>query len=285
MIIWECGFCKHQFAQGTSATGITLHFSEVEVEGDGIGGILTCKKVPPDVQEKAYRAIGGSNKRRKVLPESCSGEGRSISLEANNGEPETSTRPELGQGRNIFRKEIGNGGEDMIEEELSAYYLAAGDNDDFVSQFKYRKQMLFPKCNDDEEIAFIELPEDIEELNILEWHDISSVCDAFPSIVRATSLKAISVRNCDAMQCLLSLSRSGYDALRSLEELRLCKMPFSLPSFENGRPTAPLSFKRITVSPKEWWDAVQWDHPNAKDKINSGWYIQIRTMCRITTET
>ncbi|KAJ4838547.1 hypothetical protein Tsubulata_032878, partial [Turnera subulata] len=325
LFIWECGFCKHQFAQGTSATGITLHFSGVEVEGDGIGG----------------------------------------------------------------------------------------DNDDFVSQFKYRKQILFPKCNDNEERAFIELPEDIEELNILEWHDVSSVCDAFPSIVRATSLKAISVRNCDAMQCLLSLSRSGYDALRSLEELRLCKlsnlqvlfggkitfpplpsnfsrlktiyislcpslrtlfpfwvlpniqnlekievkycdqleelvgtkgeeggrisgsivtrnlsfslpklrslilsdlprleniyggsmicdsleevtvldcpnlkrMPFSLPSFENGRPTAPLSFKRITVSPKEWWDAVQWDHPNAKDKINSGWYIQIRTMCRITTET
>ncbi|KAJ4830928.1 hypothetical protein Tsubulata_051365, partial [Turnera subulata] len=80
------------------------------------------------------------------------------------------------------------------------------------------------------------LPEDVEELSIVECHDLRSLCDASPSLSLATRLKTLSV-------------------VKVFDCPKLKRMPFSLLSFENGRPSAPPSFRRIAVRPKEWWDA------------------------------
>jgi len=44
-------------------------------------------------------------------------------------------------------------------------------------------------------------------------------------------------------------------------------MPLCLPVLDNGRPSPPPSLEEIYVDPKEWWESVEWDHPNSKDAL------------------
>ncbi|KAK6230422.1 hypothetical protein QUC31_001940 [Theobroma cacao] len=46
------------------------------------------------------------------------------------------------------------------------------------------------------------------------------------------------------------------------------RIPLSLPLVENGKPSPPPSLKEVTVSPREWWQSVEWDQPNAKDVLS-----------------
>ncbi|XP_017980456.1 PREDICTED: probable disease resistance protein At4g27220 [Theobroma cacao] len=46
------------------------------------------------------------------------------------------------------------------------------------------------------------------------------------------------------------------------------RIPLSLPLVENGKPLPPPFLKRIIVSPREWWESVEWDQPDAKDVLS-----------------
>ncbi|KAK6230438.1 hypothetical protein QUC31_001956 [Theobroma cacao] len=46
------------------------------------------------------------------------------------------------------------------------------------------------------------------------------------------------------------------------------RIPLSLRLLENGKPSPPPSLKEITVWPREWWQSVEWDQPNAKDVLS-----------------
>jgi disease resistance protein RPS2 len=48
---------------------------------------------------------------------------------------------------------------------------------------------------------------------------------------------------------------------------KLKRMPLCLPVLDNGRPSPPPSLEEIYVDPKEWWESVEWDHPNSKDVL------------------
>ncbi|XP_061965368.1 probable disease resistance protein At4g27220 isoform X3 [Populus nigra] len=48
---------------------------------------------------------------------------------------------------------------------------------------------------------------------------------------------------------------------------KLKRMPLCLPVLDNGRPSPPPSLEEIYVDPKEWWESVEWDHPNSKDAL------------------
>uniref|UniRef100_A0A6N2MF19 NB-ARC domain-containing protein n=1 Tax=Salix viminalis TaxID=40686 RepID=A0A6N2MF19_SALVM len=48
---------------------------------------------------------------------------------------------------------------------------------------------------------------------------------------------------------------------------KLKRMPLRLPVLDNGRPSPPPSLKEIYVDSKEWWESVEWDHPNSNDAL------------------
>ncbi|KAK6230576.1 hypothetical protein QUC31_002094 [Theobroma cacao] len=47
---------------------------------------------------------------------------------------------------------------------------------------------------------------------------------------------------------------------------KLKRIPLHLPllDLDNTQPSPPPSLKEILIRPKEWWESVEWDHPNAK---------------------
>ncbi|EOY13027.1 Nbs-lrr resistance protein [Theobroma cacao] len=76
------------------------------------------------------------------------------------------------------------------------------------------------------------------------------------------------------------------DSLQRIEILdcpKLKRIPLYLPLLEldNSQPSPPASLKEICIHPKECWESVEWDHPNAKnvllpllkfwDKRNNQW--------------
>ncbi|GLT84553.1 hypothetical protein SLE2022_027770 [Rubroshorea leprosula] len=46
---------------------------------------------------------------------------------------------------------------------------------------------------------------------------------------------------------------------------KLKRIPLNFPLIDNAQSSHPPSLKEIVVFPKEWWESLEWDHPNAKD--------------------
>uniref|UniRef100_A0A6N2LQU7 NB-ARC domain-containing protein n=1 Tax=Salix viminalis TaxID=40686 RepID=A0A6N2LQU7_SALVM len=64
----KCKFCGHLFAKDTSISRIKWHLS-----GERGHGVSICGQVPRQVQEAAFLAIHGGNKRHKSIPSSSNG--------------------------------------------------------------------------------------------------------------------------------------------------------------------------------------------------------------------
>ncbi|XP_022735264.1 probable disease resistance protein At1g61300 [Durio zibethinus] len=45
-------------------------------------------------------------------------------------------------------------------------------------------------------------------------------------------------------------------------------IPLFLPFLENRLPSPPRTLKEISIWPREWWESVEWDDPNAKDVLS-----------------
>ncbi|KAI9186255.1 hypothetical protein LWI28_015317 [Acer negundo] len=45
---------------------------------------------------------------------------------------------------------------------------------------------------------------------------------------------------------------------------KLKQIPILLPQPENGQLLPPVNLRRITINSQEWWDSLEWDHPNIK---------------------
>ncbi|GLU05980.1 hypothetical protein SLE2022_230510 [Rubroshorea leprosula] len=50
---------------------------------------------------------------------------------------------------------------------------------------------------------------------------------------------------------------------------KLKRIPVQLPQLDNGQPSPPPHLREIDIGEhaKEWWESVEWDHPNAKDLL------------------
>ncbi|GKV46635.1 hypothetical protein SLEP1_g53609 [Rubroshorea leprosula] len=77
-------------------------------------------------------------------------------------------------------------------------------------------------------------------------------------LTRLPALKSIcshsSVLICDSIQ-----------SLRIAHCEKLKRIPLNFPLLDNAQSSHPSSLKEIVVLPKEWWESLEWDHPNAKD--------------------
>ncbi|GKV46491.1 hypothetical protein SLEP1_g53473 [Rubroshorea leprosula] len=77
-------------------------------------------------------------------------------------------------------------------------------------------------------------------------------------LTRLPQLKSIysssHVLICDSIQSL---------TISKCEKLK--RIPLNFPLLDNAQSSHPPSLKEIVVFPKEWWESLEWDHPNAKD--------------------
>ncbi|KAI9215722.1 hypothetical protein POPTR_T045200v4 [Populus trichocarpa] len=80
----KCMYCGHQFAKDTSISRIKWHLS-----GEKGHGVAICERVPKQVQEAAFLAMHGANKRHKSIASSSNVNDNAISTtpqEQNNNE-------------------------------------------------------------------------------------------------------------------------------------------------------------------------------------------------------
>ncbi|GLT96031.1 hypothetical protein SLE2022_136800 [Rubroshorea leprosula] len=84
-------------------------------------------------------------------------------------------------------------------------------------------------------------------------------------------LKLLLLLNLPALKSVCS--RSAVMVCDSLEDICiencqcLRRIPVSLPLVDNAQPSPPSSLKNISLSPREWWESLEWDHPNAKEVL------------------
>lgn len=86
----------------------------------------------------------------------------------------------------------------------------------------------------------------LKELELTRLPELKSICSANREMV-CNSLWKIQVWDCK----------------------KLKRMPLYLPLFQDTHQSAPSAhpFKRISIYPKEWWESVEWDSPNAKEVL------------------
>ncbi|KAJ4846529.1 hypothetical protein Tsubulata_013529 [Turnera subulata] len=64
-----------------------------------------------------------------------------------------------------------------------------------------------------------------------------------------------------------SITCNSIRYIKVLECPKLRRMPISLPLLDNGRPSPPPSLKQVTISPREWWDSVEWEHSLSEEVL------------------
>ncbi|XVF78063.1 hypothetical protein PTKIN_Ptkin14bG0098100 [Pterospermum kingtungense] len=89
-------------------------------------------------------------------------------------------------------------------------------------------------------LKFTTLPK-LRRLELWELPELKSICGANGAMV-CDSIELIDIRNCP-----------------SLKELNL-----PLQDDNGGQPSPPPSLTMIHAYPNEWWEMVEWNHPNAK---------------------
>ncbi|TYH86500.1 hypothetical protein ES332_D01G047400v1 [Gossypium tomentosum] len=86
----------------------------------------------------------------------------------------------------------------------------------------------------------------LKELELTCLPELKSICSSNREMV-CNSLRKIKVWDCT----------------------KLKRMPLYLPLFQDTHQSAPSAhpFERIRICPKEWWESVEWDYPNAKEVL------------------
>ncbi|GLU24209.1 hypothetical protein SLE2022_401610 [Rubroshorea leprosula] len=139
----------------------------------------------------------------------------------------------------------------------------------------------------------------LKEIRIFECNQLKKVFSSGWLLHYFQSLETIEVECCSQMEELISssaheeekvtlpklqsLELTRLPALKSIcshssvlicdsiESLRIAhceklkRIPLNFALLDNAQSSHPPSLKKITVGPKEWWESLEWDHPNAKD--------------------
>ncbi|GLU05991.1 hypothetical protein SLE2022_230610 [Rubroshorea leprosula] len=86
----------------------------------------------------------------------------------------------------------------------------------------------------------------LRELHLLFLPQLKSICSA-KGVMVCNSIEKIAMVDCP----------------------KLKRIPVQLPQLDNGQPSPPPHLRKISIdeSSKEWWESVEWDHPNAKNLL------------------
>ena len=81
----------------------------------------------------------------------------------------------------------------------------------------------------------------LRELELSDLPELKSICGA-NGVMVCDSIEYIEIVNCP----------------------KLKRIPLNLPLQDDGQPSPPPSLTTITITSEEWWELIEWDHPNAK---------------------
>ncbi|GLT96097.1 hypothetical protein SLE2022_137440 [Rubroshorea leprosula] len=114
------------------------------------------------------------------------------------------------------------------------------------------------RCEEMEEIIGSDLEEGEERGDIIKKLILPKLnklsLEGLPALKSICSRKAVMV--CDFLEFITISDCKG-----------LRRIPLSLPLVDNAQPSPPPSLKEIKAIQEEWWESLEWDHPNAKDVL------------------
>ncbi|GKV31702.1 hypothetical protein SLEP1_g40373 [Rubroshorea leprosula] len=86
----------------------------------------------------------------------------------------------------------------------------------------------------------------LRELRLWTSPQLKSICSA-KGVMVCNSIETIEIGGCPELK----------------------RIPVQLPQLDNGQPSPPPHLREIKIheSSKEWWESVEWDHPNAKNLL------------------
>ncbi|XVF78190.1 hypothetical protein PTKIN_Ptkin14bG0110000 [Pterospermum kingtungense] len=90
----------------------------------------------------------------------------------------------------------------------------------------------------------ITLPK-LRTLELINLPELKSICGANVQLV-CDSIEWIDIANCPKIK----------------------RIPLKLPLQDDGQPSPPPSLTGVAIFPKQQWEMVEWDHPNAKSLLN-----------------
>ncbi|GKV13105.1 hypothetical protein SLEP1_g24172 [Rubroshorea leprosula] len=107
-----------------------------------------------------------------------------------------------------------------------------------VSWCSQMEELISSSAHEEEKVT---LPK-LERLELTSLPLLKSIC-SHSSVLICDSIQSLTITNCE----------------------KLKRIPLNFPLIDNAQSSHPPSLKEIVVFPKEWWESLEWDHPNAKD--------------------
>ncbi|KAK2639174.1 hypothetical protein Ddye_026969 [Dipteronia dyeriana] len=108
-----------------------------------------------------------------------------------------------------------------------------------------------------------ETPDDDEENNKEEGKDFTEFT--------LPRLREMTFWGLPQLKCICNRgSRMECNSLERIEIVgcpKLKRIPLLLPQSDNEQLLPPVSLRQIEINSKEWWDSLEWDHPNIKNVL------------------
>ncbi|TYH86499.1 hypothetical protein ES332_D01G047300v1 [Gossypium tomentosum] len=153
--------------------------------------------------------------------------------------------------------------------------------------FSHLKSFVIKKCLNMKQLFPFKLAHDLQNLenlvvcNCVQMEEIISSEEEnhkgnginTPMKFSLPKLRELELKNLPELKSICSSNREMVcNSLRNIEISKctnLKRMPLYLPLFQDTHQSAPSAhpFGRIRICPKEWWESVEWDYPNAKEVL------------------
>ncbi|GLT49051.1 hypothetical protein SLA2020_226340 [Shorea laevis] len=150
--------------------------------------------------------------------------------------------------------------------------------------FSNLKELHVGECSGIRKLLPLELLQALQNLEVIRVH----LCDQIEEIIASLDSDASSSDKFTftfpklrelCLSCLPQLksicSAKGVMVCNSIEKIemgecpKLERIPVQLPQLDNGQPSPPPHLREIEIyeESKEWWESMEWDHPNAKNLL------------------
>ncbi|GKV52295.1 hypothetical protein SLEP1_g58885 [Rubroshorea leprosula] len=169
------------------------------------------------------------------------------------------------------------------------------------STFSSLKKLRISQCEGGKKLfpswKLVEYLQSLESIEVFKCEEMEEIIGSDPEeggdIIKKLilpKLKELSLQNLPALNSICS--RRAVMVCDSLEAIYICdckglrRMPLSLPLVDNAQPSPPPSLKKILIDrgELEWWESLEWEHPNAKDLLrpmvqyfNESWIPQSKS--------
>ncbi|XP_022717005.1 LOW QUALITY PROTEIN: probable disease resistance protein At4g27220 [Durio zibethinus] len=147
--------------------------------------------------------------------------------------------------------------------------------------FSSLKLLYMDNCSKIKKLFPVELLQGLQNLEYIEVHSCWEMEEIIASEEEENhkgegttfilpKLKKLAMRDLPALKSICG----GGSVIRSLQDLQIIdcpelkRIPLALPPLENGQPSPPPSLQLINVRPSEWWESLEWDHPQAKHVLS-----------------